>query len=90
MHLKPALHSKRRHHNEKPVHRNEEQPLLDSARENPSTARKEERKKIISSLQPTESVSDQRGFSFCEGWLVRVGSRGQIMGGLIKVTANFH
>ena len=35
--LEPVLHHKRTHHNEKPAHRNEEQPLLTTAREEPAS-----------------------------------------------------
>ena len=38
MHLEPVLRNKRRHHNEKPTHHNEEQPLLSGTRESPCTA----------------------------------------------------
>ena len=37
-HLEPMLHNKRSHHNEKPVHRNKEQPLLAATRESPRAA----------------------------------------------------
>ena len=40
VHLEPMLCNKRSHHNEKPAHRNEEQPLLTTARESPCAATK--------------------------------------------------
>ena len=36
----PALCNRSRHHNEKPVNRNQEQPLFTATRESPRTARK--------------------------------------------------
>jgi len=36
--LKSTFHNKRSHRNEKPVHCNEEQPLLAATRENPHAA----------------------------------------------------
>ena len=41
--LEPMLPNKRSHHNEKPVHRNEEQPLLAATRESPHAAKKTQR-----------------------------------------------
>ena len=41
--LEPVLRNKRSHHNEKPVHRNEEQPPLAATRESPHTAMKTQR-----------------------------------------------
>ena len=38
--LEPVLRNKRSHHNEKPVHHNEEQPLLAATRESPCAATK--------------------------------------------------
>ena len=38
--LEPVLHNKRRHHNEKPAHCNEEQPPLTATRESPRAATK--------------------------------------------------
>ena len=37
-HLEPVLHNKRSHHNEKLMHRNEEQPPLAATRESPRAA----------------------------------------------------
>ena len=42
-HLEPMLLNKRSHHNEKPTHRKEEQPLLAATRESPHTATKIQR-----------------------------------------------
>ena len=39
-HLEPMLRNKRSHHNEKLMHRNEEQPLLAAARERPTQQRR--------------------------------------------------
>ena len=41
--LKPMLHNKRRHRNEKSAHRNEEYPSLDATRESPRAAMKTQR-----------------------------------------------
>ena len=41
--LEPMLYRKRNHRNEKPVHRDEELPLLAATRESPSTATKTQR-----------------------------------------------
>ena len=38
--LEPAFRNKRSHHKEKPVHRNEEKPLLAATRESPRAAKK--------------------------------------------------
>ena len=38
--LEPVLHNEKSHRNEKPVHRNEEKPLLARTRESPRTATK--------------------------------------------------
>ena len=43
MRLEPMLRNKRSHLNEKPVHRNKEQPLLTAARESPHAATKTQR-----------------------------------------------
>ena len=39
-HLVPMLHNKRSYHSEKPVHHNEEQPLLAATRDGPCAATK--------------------------------------------------
>ena len=39
-HLEPVLHNKRNHCNEKPAHRNEQQPPLAATRESPRAATK--------------------------------------------------
>ena len=39
-HLEPVLRNKRSHRNEKPTHRNEEEPLLAATRESPCAATK--------------------------------------------------
>ena len=43
MHLEPVLRNKRSHRNEKPVHRNEEQPPLTTTRESPRVTTKTQR-----------------------------------------------
>ena len=45
-HLEPMLRNKRRRCNEKPVHRNEEQPLLAATRESPRAAMKTQHSQI--------------------------------------------
>ena len=41
MRLEPMLHNKRSHHNEKPAHRNEEQPPLAITREEPKCSKED-------------------------------------------------
>ena len=49
--LEPMLHNKRSHCNEKPVHRNEEQPLLAATRESPCAQRRPNAAKYLKKIQ---------------------------------------
>ena len=51
MRLEPVLRNKRSHRNEKPVHRNEEQPPLTATREKPTCSNKDARQPKIINLK---------------------------------------
>ena len=83
-HLKPVLHNKRRHCNEKPVQRNEEQPPLTVIRKKPhsnkDTAQPKRKKENCFCFCFFKNPSLERhslamGCRFCTGWGAFVTSR---------------
>ena len=56
--LEPVLRNKRSHRNEKPVHRNEEQPPLAATRESPRAATKTQCSQKINKNLKTKSFKN--------------------------------